>query len=615
MVKRKQKNLWKPVEIEGSLLDNGLDLDGLIGIEECHDYDLQDFLPTESNEQSQPKKGQATQKKTKIKKNKAINVQDGDSTPSKCGATSIAGDFQVEQVPQENLANDETVDFKAWQIVPLHEKLLKGLIDLKFQYPTEIQQLTLPAAILGKRDILGAAETGSGKTLAFGLPILEGILKHEQSNEKLLHALILAPTRELAIQIRNHLVAVAKHTQIKIAVIVGGLASAKQERVLKSSPEIVVATPGRLWELIQQGNEHLSQLEEIKYLAIDETDRMLERGHFNELELILEKINMNERNRQRRQNFVFSATLTMIHELPAHVLMKKKLKAKRRIDNLTPMDKLKKVVDSLGITNPKVVDITQQSKGKAQNLTECRITCDIDEKDYYVYYFLQRHPGRTLIFCNSIGCVKRLTTLLGLLGCEPMALHASMQQRQRLKNLDRFRDREDSVLIATDVAARGLDIPAVQHVLHYQTPRTAEGYVHRSGRTARASSEGIAVLLVETGELQNYLRLCRTLGKTEDLPSFPVQEHYLNAVKQRVNLARQVDKLDLQVRKANAESGWYEKAAEEMDIIIDNPSLKYDLDEAHGLKKSAQVRRKQLTAMLAKPIFPTGLISGKYPLS
>lgn len=549
MVKRKQKNLWKPVEIEGSLLDNGLDLDGLIGIEECHDYDLQDFLPTESNEQSQPKKGQATQKKTKIKKNKAINVQDGDSTPSKCGATSIAGDFQVEQVPQENLANDETVDFKAWQIVPLHEKLLKGLIDLKFQYPTEIQQLTLPAAILGKllyplliyylffsficlfstgkRDILGAAETGSGKTLAFGLPILEGILKHEQSNEKLLHALILAPTRELAIQIRNHLVAVAKHTQIKIAVIVGGLASAKQERVLKSSPEIVVATPGRLWELIQQGNEHLSQLEEIKYLAIDETDRMLERGHFNELELILEKINMNERNRQRRQNFVFSATLTMIHELPAHVLMKKKLKAKRRIDNLTPMDKLKKVVDSLGITNPKVVDITQQSKGKAQNLTECRITCDIDEKDYYVYYFLQRHPGRTLIFCNSIGCVKRLTTLLGLLGCEPMALHASMQQRQRLKNLDRFRDREDSVLIATDVAARGLDIPAVQHVLHYQTPRTAEGYVHRSGRTARASSEGITVLLVETGELQNYLRLCRTLGKSK-LSLIKYIEHWVN---------------------------------------------------------------------------------------
>lgn len=144
---------------------------------------------------------------------------------------------------------------------------------------------------------------------------------------------------------------------------------------------------------------------------------------------------------------------------------------------------------------------------------ECRITCSFDEKDYYVYYFLQKHPGRTLIFCNSIGCVKRLTTLLGLLGCNPLPLHASMQQRQRLKNLDKFKEKENSILIATDVAARGLDIPCVEHVLHYQTPRTSESYVHRSGRTARASKEGITILLVEPSELESYLRLCRTLGK------------------------------------------------------------------------------------------------------
>ncbi|KAJ8932925.1 hypothetical protein NQ314_014342 [Rhamnusium bicolor] len=276
-----------------------------------------------------------------------------------------------------------------------------------------------------------------------------------------------------------------------------------------------------------------------------------------------------------RQNFVFSATLTLVHELPSHLKTINKIKKSKKIHDMTPTQKLQKIVDILGITDPKVVDITHGT-GTSGTLTECRITCDIQEKDYYVYYFLKQHPGRTLIFCNSVGCVKRLSTLLNLLDCHPLPLHASMQQRQRLKNLERFRDIENSVLVATDVAARGLDIPCVEHVLHYQTPRTSESYVHRSGRTARASQQGITVLLMEPNELQNYLRLCRTLRKNEDLPIFPVQEDYLIAVKERVNLARELDKLQLQVRKANSEAGWFQKAAEDMDIVVDDlyPLLK-----------------------------------------
>lgn len=337
-------------------------------------------------------------------------------------------------------------------------------------------------------------------------------VKLSKEQIKPLYCLILTPTRELAIQIKNNLSIFTKHTGIHVAVVVGGMAAVKQERLLSKSPEIVIATPGRLWELIQSGNSHLSQIDNIRFLAIDETDRMLERGHFQELHHILERINLDSDKRKLRQNFVFSATLTLVHDLPKHLQKKRKFNS-RKIHNLTPAEKLEKIVDMLGINNPKIVDITKGT-GTSSTLTECRISCAIDHKDYYVYYFLQKHPGRTLIFCNSIGCVKRLTTLLSLLDCNPLPLHASMQQRQRLKNLERFRDVDGSILVATDVAARGLDIPCVDHVLHYQTPRTSESYVHRSGRTARATRQGITVLLTEPNELQNYLKLCKTLGKS-----------------------------------------------------------------------------------------------------
>lgn len=250
-----------------------------------------------------------------------------------------------------------------------------------------------------------------------------------------------------------------------------------------------------------------------RFLAIDETDRMLEKGHFQELHLILERLNTDSDKCKERQNFVFSATLTLTHELPRHLARKKKLSNSKRITELTSEQKLRKIIETLGITNPKTVDVTH-GKGTSTTLTESRITCAINEKDYYIYYFLRKHPGRTLIFCNSIGCVKRVTTILNLLNCNALPLHASMQQRQRLKNLEHFKEKSNAILVATDVAARGLDIPRIEHVLHYQTPRTSESYVHRSGRTARASKDGITVLLIEPTELPNYLKLCRTLGKS-----------------------------------------------------------------------------------------------------
>lgn len=482
-----------------------------------------------------------------------------------------------------------------------------------FKEPTEIQALTFPAAIMGRRDILGAAETGtlsvliitnktkqlifklylgSGKTLAFGIPIINGILemkkspnKHqyrklskkqqskpkadEEANRKVnkqngqtkvkarkhedrdnwtpppeevnnfpdfpaasddediveeeherdaepLYALVLTPTRELAVQVKDHLVTAAKYTGIRVAAIFGGLAAVKQERVLSKCPEIIVATPGRLWELISEGNEHLNKLPNINFLVVDETDRMIEKGHFEELKLILQRINMDPEKKAQRQNFVFSATLTLMHELPQYLKVKN-ANRKRKFQPESTEKKLQSLIEYFGISQPKIVDITpkQLTGGTAQKLTECRISCAREHKDFYLYYFLQKHPGRTIVFCNSIDCVRRLTKLFTILQCEPKALHAKMAQRQRLKNLERFTNNPTGLLIATDVAARGLDIPNVEHVIHYQVPRTSENYIHRSGRTARGNKEGIAVLMMEPAEVKEYLKLCRTLNRSK----------------------------------------------------------------------------------------------------
>lgn len=341
----------------------------------------------------------------------------------------------------------------------------------------------------------------------------------EEENERdsePLYALIITPTRELAVQVKDHLVTAAKYTGIRVAAIFGGLAAVKQERVLSKCPEIVVATPGRLWELISEGNVHLNKLQNINFLVVDETDRMIEKGHFEELKKILDRLNADSVKKEQRQNFIFSATLTLIHELPQYLKLKN-MNRKRKLQPETVEQKLASLISYFGVSQPKIIDITpkQTTGGTAQRLTECRISCSHEQKDLYLYYFLQKHSGRTIVFCNSIDCVRRLAKLFSILDCEPRPLHAKMNQRQRLKNLERFTQSSTGLLIATDVAARGLDIPNVEHVIHYQMPRTSENYIHRSGRTARGNKEGIAILLIEPKELNDYVKLCKSLKKSK----------------------------------------------------------------------------------------------------
>ncbi|NXL41089.1 DDX24 helicase, partial [Podilymbus podiceps] len=420
--------------------------------------------------------------------------------------------------------------------------------------------------------------------------------------------LVLTPTRELAVQVKHHIDAVAKFTGIKTAILVGGMAAQKQERVLNRKPEIVIATPGRLWELVKERHPHLSNLRQLRCLVIDEADRMVEKGHFLELSQLLEILNDSQYNPQR-QTFVFSATLTLVHQTPSRVLQRKNAK---KMDKKT---KLELLMEKVGIKGkPKVIDLTRK-EATVETLTETRIHCNTNEKDYYLYYFLLQYPGRTMVFANSIDCVKRLSSLLTILNCDPLPLHANMHQKQRLKNLERFAERESCVLLTTDVAARGLDIPNVQHVIHYQVPRTSELYVHRSGRTARAANEGLSLLLIGPDDLINFRKIYKTLEKTEELPFFPIETKCMTSIKERMNLARQIEKAEFFNSRAKQHNSWLQQAAEALEIDLDDDMFmgkKHSEQEESQKQKMLKGMKKQLKHLLSQPLFKV-LMKTKYP--
>ncbi|XP_078132899.1 ATP-dependent RNA helicase DDX24 [Sander vitreus] len=419
--------------------------------------------------------------------------------------------------------------------------------------------------------------------------------------------LVLTPTRELAVQVKHHIDAVAKFTDIKTAILVGGMAQQKQRRMLNRRPEIVIATPGRLWDLIQERHPHLLNLRQLRCLVIDEADRMVERGHFAELESLLEMLNTVHFN-PKRQTFVFSATLTMDHSLPTRLLQKKK-------KNLDQRNKLEVLMEKVGIkSKPKIIDLTRK-EATVETLTETRIHCQKEEKDFYLYYFLLQFPGRTMVFANSIDCIKRLNSLLVILDCTPLPLHANMHQKQRLKNLERFAERDSCVLLTTDVAARGLDIPNVEHVIHYQVPRTSETYVHRSGRTARATKEGLSLLLIGPDDMMNFKKIYKSLGKDEELPMFPIEIKCMEAIKERVNLARRIEKIEFHNGREKQHNSWFRQAAEALEVDLDDDLLIGRAGDEEGdreQQKMVKGMKKHLKHLISQPVFKN-LIKTRYP--
>lgn len=577
-------------------------------------------------ETKQKKKKKKKKKKDKINKDAVNEAEGNEESP----AVTDGND------DQEQDSVDET-EYYAWNELRLHPLLMKSIYALKFKEPTPIQKVCIPAGAHQGKDVVGAAETGSGKTLAFGLPILQRLLEEREKAERqlpengeldekvasagLLRALIITPTRELALQVTDHLKEAARHSNFRVVPIVGGMSSEKQERLLKTRPEIVVGTPGRLWELMSGGDTHLVELHSLSFFVLDEADRMIENGHFHELQSIVDMLPMASKStdddsqksqncetvssvqRKKRQTFVFSATIALSADF------RKKLKrGSQKSKANDELNSIETLSERAGMrADAAIIDLTNASI-LANKLEESFIDCREEDKDGYLYYILSVHgQGRTIVFCTSIAALRHISSLLRILGVNVWTLHAQMQQRARLKAIDRFRGHEHGILIATDVAARGLDIPGVRTVIHYQLPHSAEVYVHRSGRTARAHSDGCSIALITPNDTSKFAALCKSFSK-DNFQRFPLEMSYMPEVMKRLSLARQIDKISRKDSQDKAKKNWLERSAELMELDLEDNDSEEERVNNHKRKKatSAQLTnlQEELKSLLSRPLQP-----------
>ncbi|MCD2173916.1 DEAD/DEAH box helicase [Rhizobium sp. C4] len=355
---------------------------------------------------------------------------------------------------------------------------LRTLESMEFTTPTPIQVKAIPL-VLERRDIIGLAQTGTGKTAAFGLPIIEHLLNDNQRPEpKAVRTLILAPTRELVNQITGNLRAFLKDTKLRIALVVGGASIHKQAQLLARGTDILVATPGRLLDLCKRNDVNLTA---VRYLVLDEADQMLDLGFIHDLRRISKMVP------KRRQTLLFSATMPkQIEELAQEYLT----------------DPLRVEASTPGKTADKIEQFVHHVTGK-------------DQKTQLLRQSLTDNPdGRAMVFLKTKHSAEKLSKHLENIGFAAASIHGNKSQSQRERALKAFRDGEMRVLVATDVAARGIDIPGVTHVYNYDLPTVAEAYVHRIGRTARAGKEGIAIAFCAPDEFK-MLRDIEKLTKVE----------------------------------------------------------------------------------------------------
>jgi ATP-dependent RNA helicase DDX24/MAK5 len=523
-----------------------------------------------------------------------VNVDDFKEDKEQQIKDSILLKLKKSKISKASKASkQEREGIKEWK--SLHHVLGTALQNAGFKKPTNIQEKVIKAALQG-RDVIACAPTGSGKTYAYALPILDHILQEE---EKGMTGLILAPTRELALQVQEHL----KKLKLKvhIACVLGGMSQEKQMRILKKGPQILVATPGRLCEIMENDQDILINIFKIKFLVIDEADRMLQNGHFQDLSKILDLISPTRSETVARQTFLLSATMVDKQAIFQNM--------SRNSKNVTT---LQDIVQKINFSddNPHYINLSSKDIIN-QDILETKVDCLVKEKDSVLYYILTIYTGRTIVFVNSIDAIRRLIPLFTLLGLPVYPLHAEMQQKQRLKNFERFKSNSSAVLIATDVAARGLDIPDVKHVIHYQLPRSIDLYVHRSGRTARANKNGISVMLCSPEQLSIYKKICFHLGKEKGVPSFPIDRSFMTAINFRISLARKIDEMEHQVRKTENEKNWFSIAAQEADIELDDHIIQKQENPKEGIQKRISIMKAQLKGLLTTKIIPKG-ISTKY---
>jgi ATP-dependent RNA helicase RhlE len=351
--------------------------------------------------------------------------------------------------------------FEDLKLIP---PILRALRDQNYSEPTIIQAKSIPL-VLNREDVLGSAQTGTGKTAAFAIPIIQHLLNDQQSpnGKRKISSLIITPTRELAIQIGESFTAYSKYTNLKNTVIFGGVPQRAQTNILRVGVDILIATPGRLLDLIDQGYISLG---DIKYFVLDEADRMLDMGFIHDIKKILTKLP------KERQSLFFSATM------PQNIL-----------------DLSKKI-----LINPKTVSVNPVSSA-AETIQQYLYTTNRINKNELLLHILKNPElDQVLLFSRTKHGADRIVRNLRKKKIECAAIHGDRSQNQRQKALKDFKAGKIRLLVATDIAARGIDIEKLRYVINYDIPNESETYVHRIGRCGRAGEEGISISICEPEE-------------------------------------------------------------------------------------------------------------------
>ena len=345
----------------------------------------------------------------------------------------------------------------------LDSTILKAVADQNYTEPTAIQAQAIPL-ILKNNDVLGCAQTGTGKTAAFALPIIHHLVNEKQNNSKTkVRALVVTPTRELAIQIAENFTAYSKYNGIKNTVIFGGVKQMKQVKRLETGVDVLVATPGRLLDLMGQG--YIS-LKDVGYFVLDEADRMLDMGFIHDIKKILERLPKS------RQSLFFSATM------PDNIL------------------KLSNTI----LHNPKKIAVHQVSTTAETIQQSIYYTNKHDKNDLLLYILKNKEIDQLLLFSRTKRGADKIVKRLSKQNIKAAAIHGDKSQPQRQKALESFKNNTIRVLVATDIAARGIDIDKLTYVLNYDIPNEPETYVHRIGRCGRAGEQGVSISISEPEE-------------------------------------------------------------------------------------------------------------------
>ena len=359
----------------------------------------------------------------------------------------------------------------------LDEALCHAVADMGFEAPTSIQELVIPHGLDG-RDILASAPTGTGKTAAFLLPACQFLLDYPRKQPGATRILILTPTRELALQVYEQALAITKHTQIVCGVITGGINYGTDKETLSKNLDILVATPGRLLEHIEK---ETADCRDIECLILDEADRMLDMGFSTVVNQIAAEA------RWRKQNLLFSATLegagvrNFAHEI---------------------------------LNNPEVIEANPSRKEKNKIHQWYHLADDMNHKQALLVNILQQEATTTaVVFVKTRDRLQMLKDFLASKDIPVCWLQGEMPQDKRIAALARFKSGEVPILLATDVAARGIDVPNVSHVINFDMPRKADVYVHRIGRTGRAGAKGTAISLVEAHDFEMVAKAARYMGE------------------------------------------------------------------------------------------------------